>query len=321
MANYTEETCYQNIIDSLILVAPFFLLSLAGLFTGTFIVAVNVTDWLKQRTMTAANQIITSLGLSRIILHILSIIDLFFTVCSEDPFETSSVLFFIYVTAVFSTVWLSVLLFFFFCFTISTFRSVFFLRLKTIISQRVTSLIIVFLLLSFGFPVMTFLMVPLLPCSGNSTEDDSSCDRQTDQFLTTLYAVWNFFPLLVFFISSILLVISLSSHVNRMKTRTNETSNTGTFYRTITFTVVSFLTFAFYITVAVAASFDLKATIPYFIDNIFPTLHSLTLIYVTTKLKNQFLQVICCKVECLFSRKAPEPNSRVQVEMIHIPRM
>nr|DBA25495.1 TPA: hypothetical protein GDO54_009875 [Pyxicephalus adspersus] len=267
-------------------------LAFAGLLIQSFIVTVNVIDWLKRKSITGADQIITSIGISRIFYHTALLLALFssfyVTKIPEVVFDLYNL---IQNISAFASIWLSTLLSIFFCVKILTFHNVFFLRLKAIILEKITYLIIGSVLLSLGYSLVFFLALPMLLFSN----DFSDSELQIIQFV---YMFWNFFPVLTFFIASLFVIISLGFHMCRMNRRGNVTSSTDTFLRIMKFTIVSFLACATYITITM---FQGHIFYLYIVTlNIFPALHSVLLIYVTTKLRNLFCRIVHSGTKQLF---------------------
>nr|DBA25509.1 TPA: hypothetical protein GDO54_009889 [Pyxicephalus adspersus] len=299
MANSIKEVSYGIILQEyLILFVLGVVTVLAGLLVQLFIVAVNVIDWLKRRSITGGDQIITSIGISRIFYHTAVLLALFSSFYSTKIPEIVFLL--IDLTkngSAIASLWLSTLLFIFFYFKISTFHNVFFLRLKAIISQRVTYLIIGSVLLSFGCTAVYHYTLPK-SLFRNSTQDAISYYRQlraTSHIVSLLFV----FPLLVFLITSLLLIILLGFHMSRMNNHGNMTSSTDTYHRIMKFTFLSFLICAVYIIIALVQKYVIFLNSIWLLVamNIFPVLHSVLLIYVAMKLRNQFFRIVYCRTE------------------------
>nr|DBA25513.1 TPA: hypothetical protein GDO54_009893 [Pyxicephalus adspersus] len=275
------------------------ILILAGLVIQLFIVAVNITDWLKGRSITEADKIITSLGVSRILFHLFCLLGLFaVTSLSKSP-SIFLILYILIEISTYSGVWLSTLLSTFFYFKISTFHNVFFLRLKAIISKRVTYLILASVLLSLPYSFVNF-VATFNELLKNSTQTINA-DYTKQQIMSNFHVALNIFPILLFFIASALFIILLGFHMSRMNNHGHAMSNTDTYHRTLTFTVFSFLACAFYVINILFQVFMRLLDIFWlcFTINVFPVLHSLLLIYVMTKLRNQFFMIVRCRINCL----------------------
>ncbi|XP_073484957.1 taste receptor type 2 member 4-like [Aquarana catesbeiana] len=186
MANSTEEDNYESILgQNLFLSALLVILVLAGLVVQLFIVAVNVIDWRKGSSMTGADKMITSIGISRIFFHTLQLLEfflLFYFVESlyylPEIFLFITMISFLGHSSAFSNILLSTLLSIFFYIKISTFHNVFFLSLKAIMSRRVIYLIIACVTLSLGYTSMSVL-IPFMSFT-NLTQNSISDIRSPD---------------------------------------------------------------------------------------------------------------------------------------------
>nr|DBA25501.1 TPA: hypothetical protein GDO54_009881 [Pyxicephalus adspersus] len=316
MVNSTEETSYEDYLSLIALGAT---LVFAGLPIQSFIVAVNVIDWLKRRSITGADQIITSIGISRIFSHTAVLLALFSSLyVTKIPEVVFALCYLTEYSSAIASIWLSTLLSIFFYVKISTFHNVFFLRLKTIISQRVTYLIIGSLLLFLGYTFI-YNFALLINRFRNSTQDYISYYKQLE-IISYVNILWFVSPLLIFFIVSLLLIILLGFHMRRMNNHGNMTSSTDTYLRIMRFTFLSFLVSAYYITLNVFQRYILSFTFVWvFITmNIFPVLHSVLLIYVAVKLRNHFFRIVYCITDRFLKRKAPRPREPVVVISLQI---
>nr|DBA25514.1 TPA: hypothetical protein GDO54_009894 [Pyxicephalus adspersus] len=313
MANCTED--YKiNLKKSFFDVATPIII-LAGLMIQSFIVAVNVMQWMKGRSITSADKIITSIGISRMFFHTaFLLIDV--PICQLPKFSQicSTVILFITHSSSSSSMYLSVLLSFFFYFKISTFHNVF-LCLKAIILRRVVYLIIASVLLSLVYSSM-FICINSFTLVTNPTQHNIS-DYGQENILSYYNILWNTPPLFLVFIASALLIILLGFHIRKMNKHGNVRNNTDTYQRTMRFTVASWLSWSLYILVYLAkACFHLleDKTEFIFIINIFPSLLSICLIYAATKLRNQFFRFFHCGTLFLPKRKTSKPKSKELVD-------
>nr|DBA25504.1 TPA: hypothetical protein GDO54_009884 [Pyxicephalus adspersus] len=314
MADSTEEAFYG--IYLLFLTSLYGLATLAGFLVQSFIVAVNVIDWLKQKSIGAVDKMITFLGISRIFFHtavlLYSISKLYNIRIPEIVITLNQ---FIMNISNLASIWLASLLSIFFYVKISTFHNAFFLHVKAIILKRVTYLIIGSVLLSLGY---TFIYFMALPDNSfwNGTQDDISYNREK-KILMYGNILCNSFPVLLFLIASLLQVILLVFHMRRMNNGGKVTSSTDTYHRIMKFTVLSFMVCAFYTLVNLFQMLIKLINLNWFLFtlSIFQALHSVLLIYVTMKLRNQFFRVVHCRTDRLFNRKALGPHPIQRVEM------
>ncbi|XP_072264353.1 taste receptor type 2 member 140-like [Pyxicephalus adspersus] len=320
MTNSTAEDSYKAMVIQNVLLFACLGIILAGLGIQSFVVALNVIDWLKGRSITRADKIITSIGISRFFFHtacLLSLVSMFFV--SNIPELIPILISFILQSSTISNIWLSTLLSIFFYFMVSTCSNNVFLRLKAIISRKVVCLIIASVLLSVGYSFFYFLVNDII-FFRNSTHHSISDSQQKQKILAYISFLWSTVPLFMFFMASILLIILLAYHISKMNNHGNSMSNTDTYHRTMKFTVFSFIVFA----LGIFIIFELQMG---FLDilfvgimvNIYTILQSALLIYVATKLRNQFFRIIRCGTDCLFNKKTSGPQSRERVEVTSAP--
>ncbi|XP_063775263.1 taste receptor type 2 member 4-like [Pseudophryne corroboree] len=264
----------------------------AGIMINTFIVAVYVTDWMKQRPMASTDQILTSLGITRFLYESTSLLDIFLHNFFEINIGYELTVFCIFATSFYANIWLANLLSVVFCLKICNFQDVFFLRLKIMILQRVVHLIIACVLVSICYS-LTFLFITTTGVLRNSSNKTNNWER--DEIEKYMFLWWNVVPFLIVFISSVLLISSLCHHVNIMRCDRAVTGQLDTYYKTIKFSAFSFLSYTFYFITHVTLWFyqgsfdDLGENL---ILSVFPTLHSVYLIYVTARLRTQFCKIL-----------------------------
>lgn len=320
MANSTAGQCaFPSTIQFWFSVAIIGAFLLFALFVQSFIVAVNFIDWLKGRSLTTTDQLITSIGITRIIYHFTVPMHFLSYSCSGGlgtTFLISNL--FTGISAGFSGFWLSALLSTFFCLQISTFNKVFFLNLKTFISQRLICLIISSVLLGYGY-ALTIVVLISFGVYQNISLSKIIHDNHDNAVIFSLNCLLNIMPVLLFFVSSVLLAICLGFHIRQMRNHRTAMSSTDTYHKMIIFTALSFLTCAFCGIVNVTEEYSTKLIgimSMYILWNIFPLLHSVSLIYVIAKLRNECVRMVNCGMDCLFWRKSSVPDSREPMEMI-----
>ncbi|KAG9463785.1 hypothetical protein GDO78_021071 [Eleutherodactylus coqui] len=265
---------------------------LAGFLINAFIVAVNISEWKKGRPMSTADKVITSLGISRMVFQVLCLLN----IIRDIYFYRRSSLFFVSVaylelTSVYSSIWLSTLLSVVFCLKISTLHNAFFLRLKIFVLNRVSCLITGSVMVYLSY-ILIVSLIARFAISNNSTRG-----TYNNLFLGLSISAHIFLisgPVLIYFISSVLLIIHLYRHMSQMRSERN-TSHLDIYHKTIKFTGFSLLCSTVYILIEQTDSycynvFGLLGC--YFFWQIFPTLHSIYLIYVTTKLRIQVSNMV-----------------------------
>ncbi|KAM9319637.1 taste receptor type 2 member 4-like [Gastrophryne carolinensis] len=285
---------------------------LGGLIIQLFIVAVNITDRLKGRPMSDTDQIITSLGVSRFTSHSLS-----FWAVLQGTFQIpvhavwKRVVRCIGFMSFFSDIWLSALLSIIFCLKISNVRNAVFLQLKTIMTQRVGYVIVACV---FSAAFFTFIGAHLsLSVYKNGT--DAEMSSQTKECLNKAIQFFeNILPLLFYVPSSVLLVTSLCRHMYAMRNGGHATGSMATYVKTVVFISVSCILFAAHVVSNIATWRKLLKTGSlgiYCYFNVFPVVHTIYVIYVTTKLRDR----LHCGTKCLSKSNASEPDPRDPVEM------
>nr|DBA25507.1 TPA: hypothetical protein GDO54_009887 [Pyxicephalus adspersus] len=259
----------------------------------------------------AADKIIISIGITRIICLLSYPLHFFSYICSAELHILSFMLTIITaIPAGFSSIWLSNLLSIFFCFKISNFHNAFFLHLKAIISQKVNYLIIASVVLSFGY-TLTFILVQSNTFFKHLSYSDLLYDYENLQLIFSFNCLWNIFLFLTFFASLVLLFIFLSFHIRQMKNHGNGIRSTHIYYKMMIFTAVSFLICISCSIVNLTEWYGMKLfgiAWMYILWNIFPVLHSVSLIYVTAKLNKEFFRILNCGIDFLFRRKTSKAD-------------
>lgn len=320
MANSTVGECILSFA-----VKSWFSVAIAGTFLlfvlslQLFIMAVNIIDCIKGRALTAVDLIITIIATTRVISFFSNPLHLFAYYCpSEFGAKLAVANLVTGISAGFSSIWLSTLLSVLFCFMISTFNNVFFLHMKTFISQRVVYLIITSVLMGFGYAFM-FLLYIYYAMKKNLPYIEVLLDRNHFPITFFFNCLWNIFPSLMFFMCSVLLVVCLSLHIRQLKIHKNVISSTDTYHKMIIFTVVSFLSCAFGGIINITERYSIKFFGIVWMNvfwNTFPLLHSLSLIYATTKLRMKFFKIVHWGMNCV--RKPSEPDTGEPMEVTRL---
>ncbi|KAG8548271.1 hypothetical protein GDO81_025885, partial [Engystomops pustulosus] len=196
-----------------------------GLITQLFIVMVNIMDWVKGRPKTPVDQILTSLGISRIFLHSLSFIDTMCVIFLRGLMMTSNLQIFFYLSVNslnLSDIWLGTLFSVIFCMKICNFQNTFFLALKTLISRRVVHLIIALVIMSTCF-ISLFLVTDHIITSYFLSQNFTGNETYVPELrhIYIFLTLGNSMPFLIYCSSSILLIASLCRHLYRMKSNSN----------------------------------------------------------------------------------------------------
>ncbi|XP_063775264.1 taste receptor type 2 member 43-like [Pseudophryne corroboree] len=265
----------------------------AGLMINGFIVAVNVTDWMKQRSVTSTDQILTSLAVTRVFFQSACLLHIFLHyLFIEISIILNIIMYYIFAVSFYTSIWLANLLSVVFCLKICNFHNVFFLRLKIMILQRVVHLIIACVLVPICYS-STYFMIFTIEIPKNSA--NKSNNWEIDDKAVLVFLLWDIVLFLMFFVSTVLLISSLCHHVNRMRCDRAVPGQLDTYYKTIKFSATSFLIYAFYF-IAYMTTWFYKGSLDdvgiNFSLSVLPTLHSMYLIYVTARLRCRLFTIV-----------------------------
>lgn len=302
------------------LIAAAIISFLLGMTTQSFIVIVHLVDHLKGRLLSPVDQILLSLGIVRLFFEVFSLVDAFFIFLFQNVFPLP-VMIFLYLivnASNLSNIWLTTVFSVIFCLKIANFHNAFFLRLKNGLSQQVVRLIIGSILLSICY-MSLFLWVDSYL---NPPKQLRSHGINETEYLTHVFifvAMGNSFPFIIYSSSTILLIASLFLHMKQMKSNSNVTASLDTYYKAIKF--MSFCLFCFLLLLATNVVIlyyykSLNAIALFIIWQVFPTLHSIYLIYRTNKLRECFLRILPCRTNCQVNGRHSELESRNQLETI-----
>ncbi|KAG9464865.1 hypothetical protein GDO78_019266 [Eleutherodactylus coqui] len=234
---------------------------LAKFIINLFIVAVNISEWKKGRPVSTADKVITSLGISRMVFQVACLLNVFCDI-------------------------------YFYRLSIPNLQNPFFLRLKILALNTVLHLIVASVVVSISFAFVYGLMAAF-KIPHNSTQETYLNAYIGLSILTLIF--WSTGPFLIYFISSVLLIIYLYSHMSQLRSGRTRTSHLDTYYKTMKFTGFSLFSSTVYIIIDQTYSFwydALGLLGVYFFWQIPPTLHSIYLIYVTTKLRIQVTNMV-----------------------------
>ncbi|XP_063775265.1 taste receptor type 2 member 50-like [Pseudophryne corroboree] len=213
----------------------------AGLMINGFIVAVNVTDWRKGRPVTSTDQILTSLTVTRVFYHSACLLDIFLqNVFIVVSIVHNIIMYYIIAVSFYAGIWLANLLSVVFCLKICNFHNVFFLRLKIVIVRKVAHLIIACVLVPICYSSFNFLIFAI-EIPENSANKSNNWEINDKAFF--IFLLWDIVLFLMFFISSVLLISSLCHHIYRIRCDITVTGQQDTYYKNITFSAFSFLTY------------------------------------------------------------------------------
>lgn len=284
------------------LVAALGIVLITGLVAHSFILAVNSSDWINGRLTSVTDRIITSIAISRVIFQTACIVNIFIIIfCDKRSMFliAKSCFDFFELSGNYCNIWLSTLLSAAFCLKILHFHHVFFLRLKTTVSQRVTSSILFCGLVSVVHTAFITWLNLATELNHSPSDNQTSATYQIEKAVHYVYyfAFGNSLPFLIHMTCSVLLITFLCLHLNKIKHDNNLTTQLEPFYIGIKFMTVSFFSFALQVVISITIlyyDYLLGFLSSYIIWTGFPCVHSMYLIYRTVKLKDCFLGIFRC---------------------------
>ncbi|KAM5165004.1 taste receptor type 2 member 4-like [Mantella aurantiaca] len=307
-------------MESLSLISAALISFLVGITTQSFIVTVHLVDYLKGQLLSPIDQILLSLGIVRMCFEVFSLFDMFFILflLNVVPVPVMISLYLIVHSSNLSNILLTTVFSVIFCLKIANFHNAFFLRLKTTLSNQVVRLIVATVPLS-----ICYLSLYLWIDSHLNPPNDllSQSINKTEQVIHVyiFMAMGNSFPFFIYSSSTILLIASLFLHMKQMKSNTKVTASLDTYYNAIKFMSFCLLFFALLVAtnVVILHYYNcLDITVLFIIWNVFPTLHSMYLIYRTNKLRECFLRILHRGANRQVQGRSSEPESRNRLETI-----
>ncbi|KAM4043893.1 taste receptor type 2 member 7-like [Anomaloglossus baeobatrachus] len=299
MSGSTEDDAPLQYLDLVVLAA---IALVAGIMIHSFIIGVNVNDWWKGRSMTSVDHIVTSLGISRMCAQCPGILFLFlatFFPSSLDSHVTVGIIDAVYAFFIHSNIWLTSLLSIVFCLKISNLRTRLFLYLRGMILPRTGHFIVASVFLSAvscSIPLWKTFDNVTSDGTYNKTMDDLSFDCTSINFIVN-FLTGVLFPLLFYYISSVLLFSSLYHHTVKMKKSSNLSINLETYYsamKFVSFTLIYKTTYFIGHFLCVIYYYFYCETIQwlYIFSDFLPVLHSFYLVYRTARLRSQMSKVL-----------------------------
>lgn len=266
-----------------------------GLLIHSFIVAVNIMDWLKRRPVAMSDQVIASLGMSRLIFQFACLFHMFFAIFVDNNYLN----FFLIIMKVisnYSSIWLMTLLSVVYCSKISNFQNAFFRTLKTIVFQKAVHFIAgsVIVALFCGALQTLFDLTADLTNSTKAFTVTGTQRMQRNLKYFTFFILGNTVPFLIYFLASLLVIFFLCLHMREMKTNSNYSFKLNTYFTAFKAVTYCFLCYALHVGSNLIALYYVDSLSIVWVNvilNIFPALHSVILIYKTPNLKTQFLRL------------------------------
>ncbi|KAM4043899.1 taste receptor type 2 member 4-like [Anomaloglossus baeobatrachus] len=319
MADYTEEDILIQDLDiltlSLITLIP-------GLVIHSFIIGVNVNDWWKGRSVTSVDHIVTSLGISRMVIQCALTIYLFVNSFFESS-QQSYVIMLFFTTAysffTYTNIWLTSLLSIVFCLKISTLRTRLFLYLRRMILPRTGCYIVASGLLS-AITCFIYLWKHLSNVMNDESYNTTMDTELNDKYIAPVFyfTIGSSIPVFFLFISSILLFTSLYHHTVKMKKSSNLSIDLETYYSVMKFVSFTFIYniiyfFGLFALIFCSYLYGVSLSCVHIIFGFLPVLHSYYLIYRTAKLRSQMSEALQSFIDLLFPRKSTESRDTIEL--------
>ncbi|KAG8548272.1 hypothetical protein GDO81_025886 [Engystomops pustulosus] len=134
---------------------------ITGLLIHLFIAATIIIQWLHGKPITPIDQVLTSLGVSRMFLQFFSLMDVLLSTSFLDlGVTTLSVIDNLFVFFNYSSIWFATLFAVVFCLKVVYISHRLFVQIKGIVSGRIVPLIILSLVVSISYTMMYLFLVP-----------------------------------------------------------------------------------------------------------------------------------------------------------------
>ncbi|NWT06207.1 T2R41 protein, partial [Mionectes macconnelli] len=282
----------------------------AGMWINAFIVSVICMSWIKKKTLNSNEKILLVLGSSRFCLLCISwVLSLLAIIYSKNLYvhPTVKVVVSIYNFLNYFNLWVSACLCGFYCIKIANFRNRFFIYLKVKIDRIVPWLLLGSVLFTFTVSILANATSEKLrsenwnsTCSGNFWEESI----KMDEHLFHIYFIAGFgysasFMAVTF--SAILLLFSLWRHKHSMQTNSMKDLSMDAHIKAMksifSFFVMyslNFICLILTIIYSVKNGSDIMLIVLVYLC-VFPSVHSLILIFSNPKLKNTLRILPCVK--------------------------
>ncbi|XP_028381936.1 taste receptor type 2 member 3-like [Phyllostomus discolor] len=287
-------------------------LLILGMLGNGFIGVVNVRSWFKSKRISWSDFIISALALSKIILLWILFLDcvsmvIFSKALAElRPLEVIDV-FWTFTNHL--SIWLATCLGVLYCLKIASFSHPTFLWLKWRVSRVVMWMLLGALLFSFGSAMSLICELPIYfllretAGAGNVTEHFGKQMGEYQQ-IHVLNMLWYTPPLILCLASYILLILSLGRHMQQMRQSRSSASDASTeaHRRAIRIILSFFFLLLFYFLAFSITSYsyllpssEMATIIGQLITMLYPASHSFILILGNNKLKQTFVELLCCE--------------------------
>ncbi|XP_063181060.1 taste receptor type 2 member 40-like [Chroicocephalus ridibundus] len=285
-----------------------------GIFGNGFITAVNIINWIKSKKISSADMILIFLSISRFILQmtiLMHIHSLYFA----DEFKLASMYKAFGAVWMFvnhASLWFSSWLYVLYCVKIINATQWLLLQIKLRMAGMVPWLLLGSLVVSSGTSLPLLWITPstyICSSTGNCRENSTAHTTDWDSshlYLLLLYFVGCFFPLVLSVVTSALLITSLWKHTKKMQYYVDTLRDPLIdVHLTAIKSIISFLilylsSFVAQILLILSTSQskdDVKVAVSLVVVGAYPSVHSIILIIVNSKLKLAF-RMLCQHLKC-----------------------
>nr|ANV21021.1 bitter taste receptor T2R39 [Vulpes ferrilata] len=198
---------------------------IVGIIANGFIMAINVAEWIKNKTVSTSGRVLFFLSASRIALQSFTMLEITFSSTSprfynEDVMYDTFKVSFMFLNH--CSLWFAAWLSFFYFVKIADFSHPLFLKLKWRISRLMPWLLWFSVFISLGYSMLLSNDIYTVYCNNSSIPSSNSTKKKylTKTNVVNLVLLYNlgiFIPLITFILSATLLIISLKRHTLHME--------------------------------------------------------------------------------------------------------
>ncbi|XP_004648817.1 taste receptor type 2 member 4 [Octodon degus] len=282
------------------------LLNFLGMIMNLLITLVLYKTWVKNHRISSSDRVLFSLSISRFLMLGLFLLNIFYFIASNAEGPVYLFMFFLSFWRFldFSSLWFATLLNCLYCVKITNFQHSVFLLLKRIISQKITRLLLVCMLISFITTLLYFVLRQISHFSDFVTGTNGTLFDLSGGILTLVFslALNSLFQFILNVTSASLLIHSLRRHVQRMERNSTGFWNPQTeahvgamklmIYFLILYVPYSAATLLFYLPSYVRMGPGVRA-VSIIISSLYPPGHSVLIILTNPQLKSKAKQILC----------------------------
>ncbi|XP_071289954.1 taste receptor type 2 member 40-like [Agelaius tricolor] len=295
-----------------------------GFIGNGFITTVNTINWIKSKKTSSADMILIFLSTSRFILQVTVLMHIY-SLYFADVFKLASVykdFGAVWMFVNHSSLWFSTWLYVLYCVKIINTTHWLLLQIKCRIAGMVPWLLFGSLVISSMTSLPLLWITPstyLCSSTGNCRENSTAHVMDWDSsslYLLVLYFVGCFFPLVLSVVTSALLITSLWKHRKTMQCYADTFTDAmidvhlNAIKSIISFLILYLSSFVAQILLILSTSQSkdvVKVAVSLVVAGAYPSMHSIILIRVNSKLKLAFRN-LCLHFKCHLEDKPPSPR-------------